>query len=124
MAAMWRMTRNTHMYKSREVVSNAQDTRRDEKCAVGRRATHEQKEGEQPRRDAVRRRAEAPTFRGRVPNSSIQSGRLSFTASKVRPQPLQASMASRRSWPSYIPDKHCTHIYEAKRIYYKGAANK
>ena len=24
----------------------------------------------------------------------------------------------------YIPDKHCTHIYEAKRIYYKGAANK
>ena len=44
--------------------------------------------------------SEAPTFRGRVPNSSIQSGRLSFTASKVRPQPLQASMASRRSWPS------------------------
>ena len=22
----------------------------------------------------------------------------------------------------YIPDKHCTHIYEAKRIYYKGRA--
>ena len=25
----------------------------------------------------------------------------------------------------YIPDKHCTHIHEAKRIYYKGrTANK
>lgn len=24
----------------------------------------------------------------------------------------------------YIPDKHCAHIYEAKRIYYKGATNK
>lgn len=22
----------------------------------------------------------------------------------------------------YLPDKHCTHIYEAKRIYYKGRA--
>ena len=27
--------------------------------------------------------SEAPTFRGRVPNSSIQSGRLSFTASNL-----------------------------------------
>ena len=22
----------------------------------------------------------------------------------------------------YLPDKHCTHIHEAKRIYYKGRA--